>query len=40
MAKASWLLKSHTMVLNPGDLEDTLALLPEMSGLPVEIRME
>ncbi len=27
-------------MLNARDLEDSLALLPEMSGLPVEIRME
>ncbi len=39
-AKAGWLLGSHPTVLNARDLEDSLALLPEMSGLPVEIRME
>jgi hypothetical protein len=39
-AKAGWLLGSHTTVLNPRDLEAALALLPEMSGLPVEIRIE
>ena len=39
-AKAGRLLGSHPTVLNARDLEDSLALLPEMSGLPVEIRME
>jgi hypothetical protein len=39
-AKAGWLLGSHTSVLNARDLEDALALLPEMEGLPVEIRTE
>jgi hypothetical protein len=39
-AKAGWLLKSHPTVLNARDLKDSLALLPKMSGLPVEIRME
>jgi hypothetical protein len=39
-AKVGWLLGSHPTVLNARDLEDSLALLPEMSGLPVEIRME
>jgi hypothetical protein len=39
-AKADWLLGSHPTVLNARDLEDSLALLPEMSGLPIEIRME
>jgi hypothetical protein len=39
-AKAGWLLGSHATVLNPRDLEAVLAQLPEMSGLPVEIRTE
>jgi hypothetical protein len=39
-AKAGWLLGSHPTVLNARNLEDSLALLPEMSGLPVEIRMD
>jgi hypothetical protein len=39
-AKAGRLLGSHPTVLNARALEDSLALLPEMSGLPVEIRME
>jgi hypothetical protein len=39
-AKAGWLLGSHPTVLNARDFEDPLALLSEMSGLPVEIRME
>jgi hypothetical protein len=39
-AKAGWLLGSHSTVLNARDLEDSLALLPGMAGLPVEIRME
>ena len=39
-AKAGWLLGSHPTVLNARDLEDSLAQLPEMSGLPVEVRTE
>jgi hypothetical protein len=39
-AKAGWLLQSHPTVLNARDLKDLLVLLPEMSGLPVKIRME
>jgi hypothetical protein len=39
-AKAGWLLGSHSTVLNPRDLEEALALLPEMKNIPVEIRMD
>jgi hypothetical protein len=39
-AKTGWLLGSHLTVLNARELKDSLALLPKMSGLPVEIRME
>jgi hypothetical protein len=39
-ARAGWLLRSHTMVPNPQDLEDASALLPEMFGLPAEIQIE
>ncbi len=38
--KAGWLLGSHTTVLNPRDLEESLYNCPEMEGLSVEIRTE
>ncbi len=38
--KAGWLLGSHPTVLNPRDLEEALSLLPEMKGIPIEIRID
>ncbi len=38
--KAGWLLGSHPTVLNPRDLEEALSMLPEMTGIPVEIRID
>jgi hypothetical protein len=38
--KAGWLLGSNGMCLNPRDLEAALELLPELKGIPLEIRME
>lgn len=38
--KAGWLLGSNGLCLNPRDLESALELLPEMQGIPLEIRME
>ncbi len=38
--KAGWLLGSHPTVLNPRDLEEALSLLPEMDGIPIEIRID
>ena len=39
-AKAGWLLGSHATVLNARDLEAAIGLLPEMKGIPIEIRTE
>ena len=39
-AKAGWLLGSHATVGNARDLEAALGLLPEMKGIPIEIRTE
>jgi hypothetical protein len=38
--KAGWLLGSHPTVLNPRDLEEALSLLPEMNGIPIEVRID
>ena len=38
--KAGWLLGSNGLCLNPRDLEAALELLPEMQGIPLEIRIE
>ncbi len=37
--KAGWLLGLHPTVLNPRDLKEALSLLPEMKGIPIEIRI-
>jgi hypothetical protein len=38
--KAGWLLGSNGLCLNPRDLEAALEMLPELQGIPLEIRME
>jgi hypothetical protein len=38
--KAGWLLGSHGSCLNPRDLEAALELVPELQGIPIEIRIE
>ena len=38
--KAGWLLGSHGSCLNPRDLEAALEMVPELQGIPIEIRME
>ena len=38
--KAGWLLGFHGSCLNPRDLEAALELVPELQGIPIEIRIE
>jgi hypothetical protein len=38
--KAGWLLGSHGSCLNPRDLEAALEMVPELQGIPIEIRIE
>jgi hypothetical protein len=38
--KAGWLLGSNGSCLNPRDLEAALEMVPELQGIPIEIRME
>jgi hypothetical protein len=38
--KAGWLLGSNGSCLNPRDLEEALEMVPELHGIPIEIRME
>ena len=38
--KAGWLLGSNGSCLNPRDLEAALEMIPELQGIPIEIRME
>jgi hypothetical protein len=38
--KAGWLLGSHGSCLNPRDLEAALEMVPELQGIPIEIRVE
>ena len=38
--KSGWLLGSNGQCLNPRDLETALGMLPELQGIPIEVRME
>ena len=38
--KAGWLLGSNGLCLNPRDLEAAFELLPELQGVPIEVRVE
>ena len=38
--KAGWLLGSNGSCLNPRDLEAALEMVPELQGIPIEIRIE
>jgi hypothetical protein len=38
--KSGWLLGSNGQCLNPRDLEAALGMLPELQGIPIEVRME
>jgi hypothetical protein len=38
--KSGWLLGSNGQCLNPRDLEMALGMLPELQGIPIEVRME
>jgi len=38
--KAGWLLGSNGLCLNPRDLEEAFGLIPELQGIPIEVRIE
>ena len=38
--KAGWLLGSHPTAFNPRDLEQALEHLPELKGIPIEVRID
>ena len=38
--KAGWLLGSNGACLNPRDLEEAFGMIPELQGIPVEVRIE